>query len=135
MVKQIYILDGANFLSFQEFTQYFSDVVFKESRWCGNLDALNDMLRGGFGTPENGFILRWENSVLSRQNLGYAETIQWLEEHIVTCDPTNIPHLEQRLADAKQGRGETLFDTIVEIIQVHGPGGTEAEDSIDLLLL
>ena len=135
MAKQTFIIDGAQFSSLEEFAQYFSNLVFEGHQWGGNLDAFNDMLYGGFGSPESGFVLRWNNSALSRQSLGYPATIKWLEEHLQTCHPGNIPHLEQRLAEAKQGRGETLFDTIVEIIQVHGFGGDEAEDDIELLLL
>lgn len=135
MNKQTFVIDGEQFSSLHEFAQYFSNLVLKEYEWRGNLDAFNDILRGGFGTPEGGFILRWEKSALSRQSLGYPETIKWLEEHIQTCHPANVPHLQQRLAEAKQGRGETLFDTIFEIIQIHGFGGDEAEDGVELLLL
>lgn len=130
MNKQIFIIDGAQFSSLEEFAQYFSNMVFKGHQWGGNLDAFNDMLRGGFGSPEGGFILRWENSAISRQSLGYPETIKWITEHLNTCHPTNIPHLQQRLAEAKQGNGETLFDTIVEIIQAQGPD----EDGVELQL-
>ena len=134
MEKQTFVIDGTQFSSLLEFAQYFSNLVLKDYDWRGNLDAFNDILRGGFGTPEGGFILRWENSALSRQRLGYAETIKWTEEHIQSCHPSNVSHLNQRLAELKQWRGETLFDTIVEIIQVHGPGGEEAEDGVELHL-
>jgi RNAse (barnase) inhibitor barstar len=124
MDKQTFIIDGAKFSSLQEFSQCLSDLCFEGYNWGGNLDVLNDILYGGYGTPESGFILRWENSALSRQRLGYTETIKWLEEHIKTCHPANVPLLSQRLDEAKQGRGETLFDTIVEIIQ-EGRNGVE----------
>ncbi len=135
MDKQTLVIDGAQFSSLEEFAQYFSNLVFEGHQWGGNLDAFNDMLRGGFGSPEGGFILRWENSALSRQSLGYLATTKWIEEHLQTCHPGNIPFLEQRLSEAKQGRGETLFDTIIEIIQVHGPSGEEAEDEVELQLV
>ena len=132
MEKQTFIIDGAQFSSLQEFAHYFSNLVLKDYEWSGNLDAFNDILRGGFGTPEGGFILRWENSALSRQRLGHAETIKWIEEHLSTCHPSNVPHLNKRLAEPKEGQGETIFDTIVEIIQAHGIGGDEAEDDVEL---
>ncbi|MCP3977199.1 MAG: hypothetical protein GY720_22140 [bacterium] len=28
------------------------------AEWGRNLDAFNDILRGGFGTPEDGFVVR-----------------------------------------------------------------------------
>jgi hypothetical protein len=36
---------------------------------------INDILRGGFGTPDDGFTLRWKNHDISRQRLGYRETV------------------------------------------------------------
>jgi hypothetical protein len=115
MGKPVIVLNGARFSSLEEFAQYFSDLLLKDYQWRGNLDAFNDILNGSFGTPEGGFILRWENSALSRERLGYPETIKWLEEHIVSAHPTHVPSLKQRLAEAKQGRGETLFDRHVSV--------------------
>ncbi len=45
-----------------------------------------------------------------------------------------MPHLRERLAAARRGRGETLFDTLVEIIRAHGDGGGEADDGVELRL-
>lgn len=90
MGKAVIVLDGAKFSSLKEFAIFFSNQALKGYPWDGNLDAFNDILNGGFGTPEGGFILRWENSALSRERLG-----------------------------------ETLFDTIVEIIE--GRYGIELE--------
>jgi hypothetical protein len=53
--------------------------------WHGNLDAFNDLLRGGFGTTESGWVLRWLNSELSRSAPGYEATIQRLEPLLLTC--------------------------------------------------
>lgn len=135
MNQQIYVIDGDNFTTLQGFYDEISRVLIPGAEWGHNLDAFNDILRGGFGTPEGGFVLRWENSALSRQRLGYAKTIKWLEERIPNCHPSNVPHLEQRLSAAKEGRGETLFDTLIEIIQTHGIGGAEEEDGVELELV
>ena len=135
MDKQTFVIDGAQFSSLQEFAQYFSNLVLKNYEWRGNLDTFNDTLRGSFGTPEGGVILRWENSALSRQRLGHLETIKWLEDHIQSSNPSNVLHLTHRLTEVKAGHGETLFDTIVKIIQTHGSGGDEAEDNVELHLV
>ena len=134
MTKPTFIIDGSKFSSLQEFAEHFSKVVLNGYPWRGNLDAFNDVLRGGFGSPEGGFILQWDNATLSRERLGHAETAKWFEEHLETCHPANIPHLQQRLAEARQGQGETLFDVIIEIIRHHGVGGREAEDGVELFL-
>ena len=39
------------------------------------LDAFNDILRGGFGTPENSWVLRRLDSESSRTALGYEATM------------------------------------------------------------
>ena len=133
-MKPVVEIDGANFDSFQGLTAEFSWKVTPGHRWNGNLDAFNDILRGGFGTPEEPFILRWKNSERSRQMLGHAETARWLERKLGDCHPSNVPQFQHRLEEARAGRGETLFDTLVEIIRDHGPGGAQAEDGIELEL-
>jgi hypothetical protein len=99
-----------------------------------NLDAFNDILRGGFGTPEGGFILRWANSAISAERLGWPETIRFTEKMLTTCHPSNIPRVQADLAAARRGQGQTLFDIITSIIRKHGPGGIEAEDNVHLTL-
>jgi hypothetical protein len=103
--------------------------------WHGNFDAFNDILRGGFGTPETGWILRWLNSDLSRRALGYEATLERLEALVKTCHPSNIDHRRQRIDMARRREGPTLFDEIVELIRVHGPGGEEEEHGVVLELL
>ncbi len=69
-MKKIYEIDGRRFTTLEEFASHFSDVVLGEYRWRGNLDAFNDILRGGFGTPEDGFVLLWRKSEISKVNFG-----------------------------------------------------------------
>ncbi len=133
--KQVYVIDGTQFSSLEEFARYFSKVALSDYQWNGNLDAFNDILRGGFGTPEEGFILRWENSALSRKRLGYPQTVALLKKIIRNCHPSSIPKVKSELREAKRKRGQTLFDLVVEIIQVHGPDGDESEDGVELQLL
>lgn len=134
--KPTLTIDGAKFSTLEEFAHHFNGVVLNnEWQWHGNYDAFNDILRGGFGSPLEGFVLRWKDSALSRERLGYPETIKWLEETIQRCCQSNVPIFQERLAEARAGRGQTVFDTLIEIIQKHGPGGIEEEDGIDLLLL
>jgi Barstar (barnase inhibitor) len=56
-----------------------SQPLIPGAKWGHNLDAFNDILRGGFGTLEGGFILRWKNSTVSRERLGYPETVRQLD--------------------------------------------------------
>ena len=135
MSKRVYMIDGAKFSTLEELARHFSEVVLEDYQWRGSLDAFNDVLRGGFGTPLGGYILRWENSELSRQKLGYAETTRRLETILSNCHPTSATWVRQELEQAKAEQGKTLFDEIIEIIRVHGVGGEEAEDGVELELL
>ncbi len=77
--KPVLTIDGARFHDLAGFMDEFARVLEPDVYWGRHLDAFNDVLRGGFGTPEGGFILRWGNSERSRRTLGFPETVRWLE--------------------------------------------------------
>ncbi|WP_030443620.1 barstar family protein [Actinoplanes subtropicus] len=125
----VLVIDGAAFSDLDGFAREFSKLLCHHT-WRGNLDAFNDILRGGFGTPEDGWVLRWLDSDSSRSALGYEATIEWLEGVLLTCHPSNRSQVENELLAARRSEGTTLFDMIVEIIRYHGPGGPESEDGV-----
>jgi RNAse (barnase) inhibitor barstar len=127
------VFDGSSFEGLDGFFTAIADAL-GVSGWGKNLDAFNDVLRGGFGTPEGGFILRWTHSDVSAQRLGWPETIHYLEKKLTTCHPANIPHVQADLEAARHEQGQTLFEIITTIITTHGPGGEEPEDNIHLIL-
>lgn len=129
--KPVFELDGGNFDSLEGFFDEVSRVL-GTGPWGRNLDAFNDVLRGGFGTPEGGFVLRWVNSATSRTALGYAATIKWREQQLQRCHPESKPALEAALAAARRGEGETVFDVLLDILRCHGPGGDEEDDGVEL---
>lgn len=128
------VIDGANFSDFDGFAREFSRLLCGYT-WRGNLDVFNDLLRGGFGTPENGWLLKWLNSESSPAVLGYEETIRRLERLRLSCHPSNRSDIEARISSARRSEGPTLFDEIIEIILNHGPGGNESEDRVLLELV
>lgn len=134
MTTRTYIVDGNEFTTLAEFSAVFSKTVLSGHTWNGNLDAFNDILRGGFGTPDGGFTLVWKHSSKSRRDLGYPETARWYEAHIKTCHPANVERLQKEFESVQRSEGETVFDWLIQIIRNHGPGGTEAEDGVILKL-
>lgn len=128
-----YTIDGSRIGSLEEFYDEISGILIPGHPWGRNLDAFNDILRGGFGTPE-GFTLRWSHSELSKARLGYPETVRQLELRLAQCHPDNRAQVGQELADARAGIGPAVFDWLVDIIRSHGPGGGEAEDDVRLVL-
>jgi hypothetical protein len=130
----VLVIDGACFSDFDGFAREFSRLLCHWT-WNGSLDALNDILRGGFGTPGNGWVLKWVNSELSRAALGYEATIRRLEQTRQACHSSHHADITARINNARRGAGPTLFDDIVEIIRDHGPGGDEPEDGLVLKLV
>jgi RNAse (barnase) inhibitor barstar len=84
-----YEIDGTRFSTMEEFFDEVSRVLILGVFWGHNLDGFNDILRGGFGTPEEGFLLVWNNSNISLQRLGYIETARQLELRLNKCHPSN----------------------------------------------
>ena len=97
MIKPTYEIDGNDFSTLEEFYGVVSRVLIPKVEWGHNLDAFNDILRGGFGTPDGGFILRWSNSNISRERLGYQETVRQLEQRLSRCHPSNRNYVREDL--------------------------------------
>jgi hypothetical protein len=133
-MKPMLVIDGDRSDDFEGFAREVGAQLLGGEQFNGNLDAFNDILRGGFGTPPGGFGLRWVNSERSRAALGHAATARWYEAKLKTCDPSNLRDVQERLASARRGEGPTLFDAVVDIIRAHGPGGVEGEDGVLLEL-
>ena len=127
--KEIFI-DGDKFNDIDGFYNEIDKGFTKDLNWKTghNLDAFNDLLHGGFGVHEYGepIIITWRNSNKSMADLGYNATVIHYENMLKTCYPTNIDYVRGLLKSAKQGKGDTLFDIIIEIIKEH--------DDIDLIL-
>jgi len=135
MAKRVFEINGNAFDSLDGFYDEVGRNVLNDGRWGRNLDAFNDVLRGGFGTPDEGFVLRWLNSEHSRSALGYPATIRYLEEKLGRCHPANVNYVRADLECARRGEGPTLFEILIEIIRTHGPGAEEEDDGVELELL
>ena len=132
--EAVFEVDATRFSTLEEFYAEVSRVLIPGSDWGHNLDAFNDILRGGFGTPDGGFTLRWRDHALSVERLGYAETVRQLERRLARCHPSNRASVMQDLALAERREGPTVFDWLIEIIRRHGQGGEEATDGVVLIL-
>ncbi|HVS38983.1 MAG TPA: barstar family protein [Gemmataceae bacterium] len=134
MAKVVYEIDGREFGSLEEFYDLISRVLIPGTAWGRNLDAFNDILRGGFGTPDNGFVLRWKNVDVSRERLGYPETVRQLERILRNCLPANRHIYIAELERARNNAGPTVFDWLSDIIRIHCSDGVEKEDGVELIL-
>jgi len=84
-----FILDGNNFHDLEGFYAEIDKLLTKDLSWKTghNLDAFNDLLRGGFGVHEyeEPIIIKWTNYEKSKKNLG-NETVLTLLEIFLDCD-------------------------------------------------
>ena len=129
-----YQIDGARFSTLEEFFDEVSRVLVSGRQWGHNLDALNDILRGGFGTPSDGFTIAWKDHLLSQERLGYDETIRQLEMRAESCHPQSRDKALADLVNARAHRGPPVFHWLTRIIRIHGLGGSEAQDCVELIL-
>ena len=123
MNQKTILLDANRFSTLASFYQEVENTCTKNLGWSigRNLDAFNDVLRGGFGVHdyEEPVQLIWLNSDKSRKDLGWDETMKYLSKKLKTCHPANIESVKTDLALAKSMTGKTLFEIIVSIIQQH----------------
>jgi len=123
-VTAVYVIDGGRVGSLEDFWRVMGEAVNGPGGYFGqNLDAFNDCLRGGFGTPDDDdFVVEWRDHELSQGNLGYLETVRQLELRLGRCHPSNSPSVRADLQAARAGHGPTVFDWLVEIFEEQIPG-------------
>ncbi|MEU0150180.1 barstar family protein [Streptomyces sp. NPDC006288] len=121
-----YVIDGSGITGLDSFWDAVGEAVNGPGGYFGrNLDAFADCLGGGFGTPGDGsFVIEWRDHAQSADALGHAETARRLERLLPRVHPTGRAGLERELAEARAGRGPTLFDQLVEIITDRTEPGT-----------
>jgi hypothetical protein len=86
-----------------------------------SLDALDDLLYGGFGAIEGGkpVILVWRDMERSRAALGTDATIASYRAKLARPDIYDRSAVERKIADLECGKGATYFDVVAEIIAGH----------------
>jgi len=101
-----YVIDGGKARTWPEIVASINAFI-PESKWQGNsLDALDDILYGGYGTPEK-FVVVWKASEISRQALGFEAT------------RVHYKNSGEFQALYEKGHIKTLFETLVEIFEGH----------------
>jgi hypothetical protein len=113
-----YEIDGSNFSDYSGFVSEVNNKIFGDQTWGGLFEQLDDILRGGFGTPDN-FAIRWRRADKSRKDLGYDAMYKFLQDTKSRVHKTGIPRWEQRAELAREQKGLTLFDEIIAIVRDH----------------
>ena len=113
-------IDGNKFSNLAEFYDEIESKLTSGLNWKigRNLNALDDVLGGGFGIHEmdENIEVVWLNSEKSKSDLGWRETISYVQKKLETCHPTNKPDVKSDLKDAESKKGQTLYEIIAELI-------------------
>ncbi|MDH6254322.1 hypothetical protein M2347_004049 [Chryseobacterium sp. H1D6B] len=120
--QKMTVINGGHFFDLSGFYEEVSSVLMKDADWkVGSLDGFNDILYGGFGVFENGDTvqLTWKESQKSKQDLGFEATKEFYENKIKQGKPFNIELIQEKLDELIDGKGQTLFEILIEIIESH----------------
>lgn len=120
-MRRVIIIDGHKFTDLEGFfCQADKLFIASGSTVQGhNLDAFNDLLRGGFGVHEVGepIVIKWINYGESRKALGYEETARYYKDKLEKTRFSDNYVLKRRMEQALEHKGRTLLDMITGIIR------------------
>jgi RNAse (barnase) inhibitor barstar len=117
-MRQTFVINGSRFSTLEGFYDEVSSVLVPGQPWGRNLDAFNDVLSWPCGQEwEAPYLLVWQNSELSRERLGYAETERVLETRLHHGHPSNLAKTLKDLELARLRQGPTVFDWLIEIFR------------------
>lgn len=119
-----YVIPGAEVTDLERFWQVMGEAVNGPDGYFGrNLDAFADCLSGGYGTPaDRDFVIEWRDHELSRRALGHQETARQLRLRLARVPEVNRGLVQGQLEEAEAGRGSTVFDWLIQIIDERAPG-------------
>ncbi|WP_336687897.1 ribonuclease inhibitor [Chryseobacterium bernardetii] len=120
--RKMIVIHGGHFSSLNVFYEEVSRVLMKDTDWkVGTLDGFDDILYGGFGVFESQEEVEivWKESQKSKEDLGLIATQEFYENKIRQGKPFNVELAQQKLNDLIDGKGQTLFDILIEIIESH----------------
>ena len=116
---RIVTIDGDDFSDLPGFYAAISrSFGLEEDEGVRNMDALRDLLRGGFTEGDAGpTVIRWLHADKSREALGYDATIEYYERMLERVPEANREKLQKRLENARAGKGPTLFELLTRVIE------------------
>ena len=112
--KKMTVINGGHFSDLESFYEEISQLFMKDEDWkVGTLDGFDDIL---YRIDSD---ITWKNSQKSKEDLGFASTKKFYENKIRIGKPFNVDLIQQKLGDLMDGKGQTLFEILVEIIESH----------------
>jgi hypothetical protein len=112
--KKMTVINGSHFSDLEGFYEEISQLFMKDEDWkVGTLDGFDDILYGVYSD------ITWKDSQKSKEDLGFDLTKEFYENKIRIGKPFNVKLIQQKLDDLIDGKGQTLFEILVEIIESH----------------
>ena len=123
ITKKEIILNGKAVRDIDSFYEEVNRVFMSDEDWeiDNSLDALNDLLYGGFGAIKGNEPVKliWEDIDVSKSSLGYETTKAYYEQKLKPDSIFNKTLFREKLKVLEEGTGETYFDIIMTIISEH----------------
>ncbi|RZL73126.1 MAG: ribonuclease inhibitor [Sphingomonas sp.] len=114
---------GRNISDIPTFYAEINRVFMAKEDWQlgESLDALNDLLYGGYGAIEGRERVRivWQDVAASRAALGVETTQAFLARKLQRPAGFDVDAIGRQLDALDRGTGQTYFEIIVEIISDH----------------
>ncbi|EGC36523.1 hypothetical protein DICPUDRAFT_77835 [Dictyostelium purpureum] len=122
-MTKTFIINGNNINNIETFYKEINEIFMKNVDWKlgASLDALNDMLYGGFGEIDGNeeVIFIWKNFEKNKIDLGYECTKEYYENKLKSPQIFNVKHFQEEIEKLEKGQGQTYMDIILEIINDH----------------
>lgn len=116
-------MDGARITGIAAFYDEINRVFMAEEDWAlgQSLDALDDMLYGGYGAIAGAqrVVLTWSDRAASRKALGTDATLEFLRRRLAERPRFNGGAVSDQIAALERGQGKTYFDIVMEVFAGH----------------
>ena len=123
MTDKILTINGDNIHDIPSFYDEINRVFMAGENWKlgPSLDALNDMLYGGYGAIQGDepVVLVWQNIEKSRAALGIETTTAFYQEKLKQPEVFDVHRIRKQLDALHQGTGPTYFEIVMEIFAEH----------------
>ncbi|MEU2203720.1 ribonuclease inhibitor [Microbacterium oleivorans] len=118
-----YVIEGSRIGGIPDLYAELNRLFMTGEDWQlgASLDALDDLLHGGYGALAEDHSARvvWRDSARSRQALGVAETERWLREKLAQPGRFDSDTIQRQLDDLRAGTGMTYFERVLDVFADH----------------
>lgn len=132
MKKKTIVIEGSTFSNLAGFYEEMNRLFMKDQDWKmgHSLDALNDILSGGFGVfePAEQVLVIWKNFTQSKLALGREQTVQLYQRKIEIGYPYNVKLFEEKLQEIEKEDGPLLWHIVLDIFGDHPNIDLKLED-------